>query len=125
MNNKLTIATLALLFSLSGMAQTTNGESVNPEINFSNQSLSAENRLEVYPNPAVEFIIIEFENSSLENVEFEMHSIIGNRIEISYETLSQDKYRIPVKELASGYYFLVVKDEMSRFKKAYKFLKSN
>lgn len=125
MHNKLIIATFGLLLAFGGLAQTDNGESVNPEINFSNQSLAAENRIEVYPNPAVEFIIIELSNSSLENVEFEMHSIIGNKIEISSENLSHNKYRIPVKDLASGYYFLVVKDELSRFKKAYKFLKSN
>ncbi|MEQ8337825.1 MAG: T9SS type A sorting domain-containing protein [Cyclobacteriaceae bacterium] len=125
MHNKLIIATFGLFFAVSGLAQTDNGESVNPEINFTNQSLAAENKIEVYPNPAVEFIIVEVSNSSLENVEFEMHSIIGNKIEISSENLSQDKYRIPVKDLASGYYFLVVKDEISRFKKAYKFLKSN
>ena len=125
MHNKLIIATFGLFFAVSVLAQSDDGESVNPEINFTNQSLDAENKIEVYPNPAVEFIIIQLSNSSLENVEFEMHSIIGNKIDISYENLSQDKFRIPVKDLASGYYFLVVKDEMSRFKKAYKFLKSN
>ena len=125
MDNKLIIASFALFLSLTGWAQTNDGESVNPEINFSNQSLTSENKIEVYPNPAVEYIIIELGNSSLEKVEFEMHSIIGNRIEITYETLSHDKFRIPVKDLASGYYFLVVKDELTRFKKAYKFLKSN
>lgn len=125
MNNKLTIVAFSLLLSFTGLAQTNDGESVSPEINFPNQALTVENKIEVYPNPAAEFIIVEFENSSLENVAFEMHSIIGNRIEISYETLAYNKYRIPVKDLASGYYFLVVKDELSRFKKAYKFLKSN
>ncbi|XOV91980.1 MAG: T9SS type A sorting domain-containing protein [Bacteroidota bacterium] len=125
MYNKLVITSFALLFAFCGLAQTNTDETVNPEINFTNQSLNNENKIEVYPNPAVEYIIIELSNSSLENVEFELHSIIGNNIEISYENLAFNKYRIPVKDLASGYYFLVVKDEISRFKKAYKFLKSN
>ncbi len=125
MHNKLIIASFGLLFALSGFAQTNTGETVNPEINFSNQSLKTENKIEVYPNPAVEYIIVELSNSTLEKVEFEMHSIIGNSVIISSETLGNGKYRIPVKDLASGYYFLVVKDEISRFKKAYKFLKSN
>lgn len=125
MHNKVTIASFILLFAFSGFAQTDNGETVSPEINFSNQSLNVENKIEVYPNPAVEYIIVEVTNSTLEKVEFEMHSIIGNSIEIHSETLGNGKYRIPVKDLSSGYYFLVVKDELLRFKKAYKFLKSN
>tara|TARA_B100000609_G_C17022326_1_gene334374 strand:+ start:16 stop:390 length:375 start_codon:yes stop_codon:yes gene_type:complete len=124
MCNKLTILSFALLFSFAIIAQETSTE-VNPEINFSNQSLNTENQIEIYPNPAADYIVIELTNSSLENIDFEMHSIIGNSISITFEDLGQDRYKIPVKDFASGYYFLVVKDEIARFKKAYKFLKSN
>lgn len=124
MCNKLTILSFALLFSFASIAQEPSTE-VNPEINFSNQSLSTENQIEIYPNPAADYIVIELTNSSLDNIDFEMHSIIGNSIDITFEDLGQDRYKIPVKDFASGYYFLVVKDEIARFKKAYKFLKSN
>ena len=124
MCNKLTILSFALLFSFASIGQEPSTE-VNPEINFSNQSLSTENQIEIYPNPAADYIVIELTNSSLDNIDFEMHSIIGNSIDITFEDLGQDRYKIPVKDFASGYYFLVVKDEIARFKKAYKFLKSN
>ena len=56
--------------------------------------------------------------------EFELNSMIGNKLIIDPEELGYGKYRISLKDFATGYYFLIVKDEDSRFKKAYKFLKN-
>lgn len=82
-----------------------------------------ENKIDIYPNPAVKHLTIQISNSTLENVEFEMHSVIGNQMTIRAEDLGQGKYKIPVEAFSTGYYFLIVKDEKARFKKAYKFLK--
>lgn len=81
------------------------------------------NKIEIYPNPAVEFLIIQIQKSELQEIEFEMHSLIGNTIKIQPEEIGFDTYRINVKEFSTGYYFLVVKDEVTRYKKAFKFLK--
>ncbi len=86
-------------------------------------SINISNKIEVYPNPAVEYLVIEIQNSELVDTEFEMHSIIGNEIKIEPEEIGQDVFRIPVKNFSTGYYFLVVKDEITRYKKAFKFLK--
>jgi len=88
------------------------------------EAIEASNKLELYPNPAVDYLIIQINNSTLLNAEFELHSIIGNEIDIQTDDLGGGRYRIPVKELASGYYFIVIKDEISRYKKARKFLKN-
>lgn len=109
MRNKLFILTLALALSGVSLAQ---GES----------NLAQDADISIYPNPAVEFIMVQVEGKS-DNTAFELHSMIGNKIEIKPEEVGIGKYKIQVKDLATGYYFLVVKNEDQRFRKAYKFLK--
>lgn len=90
---------------------------------FENASLDLSNQIEVYPNPSVDYIIVNIKNSTLRDVSFELHSIIGNTVEVDAESVSRDKYRINIKNHNPGYYFVVVKDDFSHFKEAYKFLK--
>lgn len=118
---KLIILTFVLvLATLSyGVAQ-----DIGLESRLSNSSLTVKNKIEVYPNPAVEFLIVQISNSEMENVEFEMYSLIGNKVIIKPEQIGTDKYRISVKDFSSGYYFILVKDEKKRFEKALKFLKN-
>ncbi|MEO9485806.1 MAG: T9SS type A sorting domain-containing protein [Ekhidna sp.] len=109
MRNKLTILTFALALSLAGLAQ-------------EGGNTAQEARISIYPNPAVEFIMIQIEGD-FDNTEFELNSMIGNKLQIKPEEVGNGKYKIQVKDLATGYYFLIVKNEAKRFKKAYKFLK--
>lgn len=125
MYNKLIIASFALLLSLSALAQEGTDNVVSAETSFYNHNVDLnKNRIELYPNPAVDYIVVQIKNSTLENAEFELHSLIGNEIKIEAEDLGNGRYRIPVKNYATGYYFIVVKDENTRFKKAFRFLKN-
>ena len=90
---------------------------------FSNEDLQILNKVEIYPNPSVKYLIVEIKNSELLNVEFEMRSIIGNKLNIMAENIGDDKYRFNVKQFAPGYYFIVIKDDNTQFKQAHKFLK--
>ncbi len=109
MRNKLIILTFAL--AISGMSLAQGGTDPVQDAQIS-----------IYPNPAIEFIVVQVEGS-FDNAQFELTSMIGNKLQIKPEEVGIGKYKIQVKDLASGYYFLVVKDEAKRFKKAYKFLK--
>ena len=127
MNKLVVIAfSFSLLFlGLSSVAQD-NGD--NPSFNdnatfFQDPDLDLKNQIELYPNPSVKYLFVEIKNSSLKEVEFEMHSIIGTRIIVEYEEIGEFKYRIPVEELNAGYYFLLVKDNTERFNRAFKFVK--
>ena len=120
MHNKLTI--LALTLVLCGTSYAQNAEILS-QPSFES-GIFEENIIDIYPNPAVRFLIVNIENSTMENSKFELHSIIGNQMTINIQDLGQGKYRIPVEHFATGYYFLVVKDEKTRFKRAYKFLKN-
>lgn len=90
---------------------------------FENLALEIKNQIEFYPNPTTDYLIVEIRNSDLGNVEFEMHSIIGNKVHIYPEEIGRDKFKIDVEPFATGYYFIVVKDDNNRFKEAHKFLK--
>lgn len=118
MHNKLTISALLILLCFFVRAQEDDN---GVESGFGNDV--QKNHIITYPNPAVKVLNVQISNSTLENIEFELHSIIGNQMSIRVEDLGNGKYKIPVEGLATGYYFLVVIDEEARFKKAYKFLK--
>lgn len=110
MHNKLIILTFAALMSFSSFAQ-------------GSADAQQEVKISIYPNPAVEFIVIQIDGE-MSKAEFELNSMIGNKLQIRPEEIGMGKFKIQVKDLATGYYFLVIKDEKTRFKKAFKFLKN-
>lgn len=109
MRNKLIILSFALIFSGVALAQ-------------GGSDPAHEAKISIYPNPAVEFIMVQMDGE-FNNAQFELTSMIGNKMLIKPEEVGIGKYKIPVKDLSTGYYFLIVKDEERRFKKAFKFLK--
>ena len=80
-------------------------------------------KIDIYPNPATDFLMVDMSELASESVSFELRSMIGNSIRINPEKVGFDSYRIPIKEYATGYYFLIIQDDKARFKKAIKFLK--
>ena len=80
------------------------------------------NVVRIYPNPAVDYIIIEVKESQLQNTLFVLTSMIGNKIFIEPETLGEDKFRIGLVGYPAGFYFLIIQDDVSQFKKAFRFL---
>lgn len=110
MRNKLIILSFAMALGFSSLSQSrsyTDGQHTD---------------ISIYPNPAVDFLVVQI-NGDFNKATFELNSMIGNRIQIRPEEIALGKYKIAVKDLATGYYFLVIKDEDKRFKKAFKFLK--
>ena len=79
--------------------------------------------IQVYPNPATEFVSLKFEAPLAKKVKLSFHNILGNAIELEQEVMDEHEIRIRVKDLTTGYYFVSVQDEPSNFKSTYKFLK--
>jgi hypothetical protein len=77
----------------------------------------------IYPNPAVEYVHVKLENVNVHNVKVSMHNIIGNEINIETERIDDHELRIRVKDFDAGYYLIALKDEQSKFRGTYKFLK--
>jgi len=90
---------------------------------YSSNDLKIENQILIYPNPSVDFLKVSIEESTLENPEIVIHSILGNKLEINSEQTGANEFNVDVKNLPSGYYLLAVKDKASGFSKTYKFLK--
>ena len=95
----------------------------NGEIGFNTNSLSEINKVEIFPNPSVDFLNIEINNSKMENPVLELYSIIGNVVKIKLEKVKKNKFRIDVTNIPSGYYLLSIRDQQTSFKETYKFLK--
>lgn len=116
------IRLILVVFALSafeiGMAQSQpeNSAAVSQEVNLSKS-------VHLFPNPATEDVYVELDQFPAENVAVTVHTIIGNELQVEKEVVSNNLIRVRVKELASGYYLLAVKDEESKFRGTYKFLK--
>lgn len=87
-----------------------------PEINLTKS-------VHLFPNPATEFVDVQLDQFPAANVELTVHNIIGNELQVETEVLDEHLIRVKVKDLAAGYYLLAVKDEESKFRGTYKFLK--
>lgn len=79
--------------------------------------------IEIFPNPASDYVNINLTDTKLKNVSFELYDIIGNKINVQAQEMKKDVYRIPVERLHMGYYVLIVSDPYGRYKKAFKFSK--
>ena len=77
----------------------------------------------LFPNPATEFVDVQLDQFAAEKVSLTVHNIIGNELPVETEVLDENLIRVKVKDLASGYYLLAIKDEESNFRGTYKFLK--
>lgn len=77
--------------------------------------------VKIYPNPAVDYVSLRFEMPVAREVTLELHSIIGNSLEVESEIVDDYEIRIKVKDLTTGYYLLDVKGSQQRG--TYKFLK--
>ncbi len=117
---KITILTILLAVSTALLAQNREaqirpGDRLNSTVEL--------NQIELFPNPATDAIIVNIKDTNLSNVKIELRSMIGNKLTIDIEKIGTNRYRIPLKDFATGYYFVVIKDEFLRFNKAYKILK--
>ena len=96
------------------------------EVDLEKQKITFGNnefKFDVYPNPASEFIILESNTKNIKEFNFQIHSIIGNKINVSSNIISNNKIKFSVKEISNGYYFVIVANDKSKYKKALKFLK--
>ncbi|NJN24700.1 MAG: T9SS type A sorting domain-containing protein [Cyclobacteriaceae bacterium] len=91
--------------------------------NLKKESLQISTDVELYPNPAVDHLIVHLKNSHLKHVEVEMYNIIGNKLKFEWDEINPNKFKISVKDLHSGYYLIIIKDEVARYNKAFKFRK--
>ena len=69
--------------------------------------------VQVYPNPAIDFITVRFEVPSAKIVKLEFHSIIGSTLDLEQEAVDDFEIRVKVKELPVGYYIIAINDPIN------------
>jgi len=109
------LACLALVF----LATLANGQSAESLSASGNEVLKSAH---VYPNPAVDYLHLKFDQPIAKEVILELHSIIGNILEIETEVVDDYEVRVRVKDMPSGYYLMDVK-KPGMTHHAFKFLK--
>lgn len=127
MKHRLSILLLGFLFAGTfAFAQEGNNSTDPDESDIIVQDfLDKANRIDIYPNPAQEFLIVQISNSNVQDLKFEIRSLLGQEMIVVAEDLGNGKYRFPVKDFAVGYYFVIVKDSQGIINVANKFLKTN
>ena len=112
---------LMIAFTAAGVSY---GQS-QPENNIASyaeqRDLSESVRL--FPMPASDYLHVKIEHIPVANVKLAMHNILGNEVSIESEVVDEHEVRVRVKDLAAGYYLLAVKDDDTKFRGTYKFLK--
>lgn len=79
--------------------------------------------IQVYPNPATEFVSVKFEAPQAKKVKLTIHNILGNTMDLETEIVDEHEIKIRVKDITSGYYFVSVSDAGLNSKSTFKFLK--
>lgn len=123
MRKLLLFSTLLILITSLGFAQEADQREgyVGENNELIQKNLDFDQLVEVYPNPAIDYLNIDIHAQDLVKVEFEVYDIIGNAIRVAPEKLTANKYRVPVGDLHSGYYMLIVRDPYSRHREIIKF----
>lgn len=79
--------------------------------------------VEIFPNPATEFVNVKFTAPIANKVRLTVHNVIGNTMELETEVIDEHEIKLRVKDLATGYYLISLKDERMNISSTYKFLK--
>ena len=79
--------------------------------------------VQIFPNPATDYLTIKFESPVAKSSKLAFHSIIGSSIELEQEAIDDFEIRVKVKDLPLGYYIIAIHDTQNNSRGIYKFLK--
>jgi hypothetical protein len=117
---KFLLVVIVACFSFRSMAQSQSEETGPTAFNTEKDITKS---VHIFPNPATEFVHVKLDQFPASKIKLTLHNIIGNQIEIETEIVDEHEIRVKVKDLASGYYLLAVKEEEAKYRGTFKFLK--
>jgi len=80
-------------------------------------------KVEVFPNPTTDFLTIDLSKLDLKKPNIEIRNIIGSKMAMIKEDEGDKKIRVDVTSYPRGYYFVLVKDDQSKFQQTIRFSK--
>ena len=98
-------------------------ETIKPAIETTDvEIVKVLNSAEVYPNPAENYIYLKIDDQNLSSdVKIEVMSIIGNKMHASSEKIKAGLYKVNLKSIPSGHYYVMLTIDSEKSLK--KFLK--
>jgi hypothetical protein len=95
------------------------------EISMNAERESTSLPVHIFPNPAVnvDYVHVKIEDLTADKVVLAVHNILGNEMSVEKEIVNDHELRVYIKDLATGYYFLAIKDDESKYRRTFKFLK--
>ncbi len=92
------------------------------------KDLSAKNngvpvKVEVFPNPATNYLTVDLSKLSLDDPKIEIRNIIGSKMTFRSEDLGGKKQRLDVQDYPPGYYLVLVRDDKTKFQQTVRFSK--
>lgn len=121
MRNLSLILSFFLLLFLSGTAFAQNYELTSGTNTPEKTDLSKS--ITVYPNPAIDYVNIKLSTLDAATTKIIVYTILGTEVVVEKETVNEHEVKLKVKDLASGYYLIAVRDDQLHFKATYKVLK--
>src|SRR5687767_6221690 len=106
-----------LLLALFAAAAQTGWAQAQPEENTYTPERDIAKSVHIFPNPATEFVHVKLDQFPASKVKLTLHNIIET------EVIDEHEIRVKVKDLASGYYLLAVREEEAKYRGTFKFLK--
>jgi hypothetical protein len=79
--------------------------------------------VQIYPNPATEFVVVKLELPVAKRLTLDLYNIIGSTLEIEAEVIDDFEIRVKTKDLPVGYYMIALREGNSATKATFKFLK--
>ena len=79
--------------------------------------------ISIYPNPAIDFVNVKLAELNAHQAKLTVYNILGNEVQVEMEVIDDHEVRVRVKDFATGYYLIAVRDEHTKFRGTYKFLK--
>ncbi len=117
------VKTIFFIFALAVIGFSAEAQQKDEVNSTGSYPYSLTNTVSVFPNPAIEYLHVKFEDPIARKSRLTVHNIIGNALDVESETIDEHEIRIKVKDLPVGYYLLAVRDEASNSRSTIKFLK--
>ena len=84
-----------------------NGKSVLEIVPKENSGFTLLN-IDVYPNPAEDYIYVKLDNNSGKDVKLDVMSFIGNKMNSSSEKINSGLYKLNIRNMPSGHYYVLL-----------------
>lgn len=94
---------------------------------FTNSIFSQEknNLVSIFPNPASNYLNLRLlEDQYIEDFEISVHSLIGNKMNLKYEKISDNEVQLNIENYKIGYYFILLDSRKDEKRRIYKFSKN-